>query len=111
MRDRMLLCAIGISLALGAADARATGISPGGATNQAASDRNSDHGLHDLGLVPPPAGNADASPRAPSSASDLSSAEPVPELPTWAMMLLCLAGLGLAGFKKGRKDRLSPGIE
>jgi hypothetical protein len=109
MRDRMLLCAIGVSLALGGADARATGISPGGAMNQAASDRNADHGLHDLGLLPP-AGNADASPRAPS-ASDLSSAEPVPELPTWAMMLLCLAGLGLAGFKKGRKDRLSPGID
>jgi hypothetical protein len=41
----------------------------------------------------------------------MSSAEAVPELPTWAMMLLCLAGLGLAGFKKSRKDRLSPGID
>jgi hypothetical protein len=110
MRDRMLACAIGISLALGAADARATGISPGGAMNQAASDGNAGHELRDLGLLPPP-GNADASPRAPLSAPDLSSAEPVPELPTWAMMLLCLAGLGLAGFRKGRKDRLSPGID
>jgi len=26
-------------------------------------------------------------------------------------MLLCLAGLGFAAFRKGRKDRLSPGIE
>ena len=44
-------------------------------------------------------------------AATVSPAEPIPELPTWAMMLLCLMGLGLAGFKKGRKDRLSPGIE
>jgi hypothetical protein len=110
MRDCVLLYAIGISLALGAADARAAGVSPGGAMNQAASDQNADPGVHDLGLLPP-AGNADAPPRAPSSSATASSAEPVPELPTWAMMLLCLAGLGLAGLKKGRKDRLSPGIE
>jgi hypothetical protein len=110
MRDRMLLYAIGISLALSAADARAAGVSSGGVMNQAATDQNSDHGIHDLGLLPP-AGNAGGPTPAPSTAPAVSSAEPVPELPTWAMMLLCLAGLGLAGFKKGRKDRLSPGIE
>jgi hypothetical protein len=110
MRDRMLLCAIGISLALGAADARAAGVSPGGGMDRAASDQNSDHGIHDLGLLPP-VGDADGSTSAPLSASTVSSGEPIPELPTWAMMLLCLAGLGLAGFRKSRKDRLSPGIE
>jgi hypothetical protein len=41
----------------------------------------------------------------------VTSAEPVPELPIWAMLLLCFAGLGLARLKRGRKDRLSPGID
>jgi MYXO-CTERM domain-containing protein len=41
----------------------------------------------------------------------VSSAQAVPELPTWAMMILCLAGLGLARFKRRRKNRLSQGIE
>jgi hypothetical protein len=61
-------------------------------------------------LSPPPPSSDSPTPTS-ASASTMSSAEAVPELPTWAMMLLCLAGLGLAGFKKSRKDRLSPGID
>jgi hypothetical protein len=109
MRNRTLLYAIGLCLALGAADACAAEATPGGAMNQTASG-NSSHVIHDLGLLAPVANSDDPAP-APSSASTENSAEPIPELPTWAMMLLCLAGLGLAGFKKGRKDRLSPGID
>jgi len=110
MRNRTLLYAIGLCLALGAADARAAQATPGGAMNQTASGRTSSHVIHDLGLLAPAANSDDPTP-APSSASTVNSAEPIPELPTWAMMLLCLAGLGLAGFKRGRKDRLSPGID
>jgi hypothetical protein len=110
MRAQIILCAIGLSLALGAADACAAGVTPGGAGILTKSDNNSGHAVHDLGLLPP-APSSDNSTPTSASASTVSSAEPVPELPTWAMMLLCLAGLGLAGFRKGRKDRLSPGIE
>jgi hypothetical protein len=41
----------------------------------------------------------------------VSNAEPVPELPIWALMLLFFGGLGLAKLKRGRKNRLSQGIE
>jgi hypothetical protein len=41
----------------------------------------------------------------------MNNAEPVPELATWAIMLLCFIGLAVAGYKKGRRNRLSPGIE
>jgi hypothetical protein len=107
---QIILRTIGLSLALGATDACAA--MPGGADILIISDNNSGHAIHDLGLLPPPP-NSDNPTPAPASASTVerSEAAPIPELPTWAMMLLCLMGLGLAGFKKGRKDRLSPGIE
>ena len=100
-----MACAIVLSFAFGTAEARVEA-APTGAIIQVAS--NSTHPIHDLGNLPPP---PDSDSTAPASASSVSSAEPVPELSTWAMMLLCLAGLGLAGFKKGRKNRLSPGID
>jgi hypothetical protein len=106
----ILLCAVGLSLALGAADVSAAGVAPGSGVVEMASDRDSARPAHDLGVLTSPA-NSDNPTPAPSSTSSVNSAEPVPELPTWAMMLLCFLGLGLAGFKKGRKDRLSPGIE
>ncbi len=110
VRDQKLLCAIGLSLVLGAAEACAAGVTPGRAIIEIASDQNSGHVIHDLGVLQP-AANSDNPIPTPSSAATVNSAEPIPELPTWAMMLLCLIGLGLARLKKGRKDRLSPGIE
>jgi hypothetical protein len=103
---KAMACAIVLALAFGAAEARATPAAPTGAIIQVAS--NSTHPIHDLGNLPPP---PDSDSTAPASASSVGSAEPVPELPTWAMMILCLAGLGLARFKRGRKNRLSQGIE
>jgi hypothetical protein len=103
---KMIVCALGLSLALGAAEARATETAPAGAIGQTVSD--STHPIRDLGDLPPP---PDADTPTPASASTVSSAEPVPELPIWAMLLLCFAGLGLAKFGRGRKDRLSPGLE
>jgi hypothetical protein len=107
-----LLYAVGLSFALGAAEVYAAGVTPGGAIIQVASERSSDLTTHDLGLAPPAATSDDPIP-APTFASGANSADatPVPELPIWGMMLLCFVGLGIAGFKKGRKDRLSPGIE
>jgi hypothetical protein len=107
-----LLYAVGLSFALGAAEVYAAGVTPSGAIVQSASDHSSGHPIHDLGLAPPAASSDDPVPT-PSFASTASSADatPVPELPIWGMMLLCFVGLGIAGFKKGRKDRLSPGIE
>lgn len=108
MRRQALLYAIGLSLALAAADASAAEAARGDAVQTA--DHNSGRVIHDLG--PLPSDGSDHPIPAPSSANvNSAQAAPVPELPTWAMMLLCLAGLGLAGLKKGRKDRLSPGIE
>lgn len=105
----IFLYAVGLSLALGAGEAFAAADTPG-AIIEIASSQGRDSLIHDLGLLPPPA-NSDDPAQAPSSASTVSSAEPVPELPTWAMMLVCLMGLGFAAVKKGRKNRLSPGIE
>ena len=34
-----------------------------------------------------------------------------PESSAWALMALCVCGLGFAGFRRGRSNRLSPGIE
>jgi hypothetical protein len=98
-------------LAFGAANACAAGVAPG-AIIRASSDHNSGPAIHDLGLAAPTANSEDPNPTL-SSASAVSSADatPVPELPIWAMMLLCFVGLGIAVFKRGRKDRLSPGIE
>ncbi len=110
MRGDILLCAAGLSLALGVADPCAAGVPAKGAITQPASDHNSNQDTHDLGLLAPGANSDDPSPQL-SSASSVGSAEPVPELPTWAMMFVCFLGLGLAALKKGRKDRLSPGIE
>jgi hypothetical protein len=105
---KVIACTIGLSLAFGAAEASATPAAPAGAIIQVA--LGSTHPIHDLGDLPPPPDSDNPTP-ASAFASTASSAEPVPELPTWAMILLCFAGLGLAGFKRGRKNRLSPGIE
>jgi hypothetical protein len=105
----LLLCAVGISLTLGIADACAATDAPGGAIIQMSSDQGEGHVVRDLGLLP--LANSEGAAAAPASASTVSGAEPIPELPTWGMMLLCLVGLGVAGFRKGRKNRLSPGIE
>ena len=34
-----------------------------------------------------------------------------PESSAWALMALCVCGLGVAGFRRARNNRLSPGIE
>ena len=77
-----------------------------------ASNDDADYSLDDLGPLSPHAGSGSPT-SPPSSAGNMTStaATPSPELPTWAMRLLCLLGLGLAGLKKGRRNRLSPGIE
>ena len=111
MRREILPCVIGLCLALGAANACAADVARG-AIVRTVSNRDSGPAIHDLGLAAPAANSEDPTPT-PSSASTVSSADatPVPELPIWAMMLLCFVGLGIAGFKRGRKNRLSPGIE
>jgi hypothetical protein len=103
---KAIVCAIGLFLAFGATQASAAQADPTRALVQTVS--NSTQPTRDLGDLPPP---GDPDNPTPASTSTVSSAEPVPELPTWAMILLCFAGLGLAGFKRGRKDRLSPGLE
>jgi hypothetical protein len=104
---KVIICAIGLSLALGVAGGHATPAAPTSAvTDQASTARDA---IRDLGDLPPPPDSDSAAPA--SASSSVSSAEPVPELPIWAMLLLCFAGLGLARLKRGRKDRLSPGIE
>jgi hypothetical protein len=103
---KVIVCAIGLSLALGAAAGGAAEAAPTATIVQMGSTARD--AIRDLGDLPPP---PDSDSTAPASASSVSSAEPVPELPTWAMMILCLAGLGLARFKRGRKNRLSPGID
>lgn len=103
---KVIVCALGLSLALAAAEARAAETAPVGAVGQTALD--STRPIRDLGDLPPP---PDTDTPTPASASTVGSAEAVPELPIWAMLLLCFAGLGLARFKRGRKDRLSPGLE
>jgi hypothetical protein len=105
---KVIVCAIGLSLALAAAEAHATPAATPGAVSHPASTGGD--AFHDLGDLPTPPASDNPTP-ASASTSSVSSAEPVPELPTWAMMILCLAGLGLARFKRGRKGRLSPGIE
>jgi hypothetical protein len=106
MRAQVILCTVGFSLALGATEARATQAASAGAIVQPAS--NSGDASRDLGALPPP---PDSDNPTPASTSPASSAEPIPELPTWVMMLVLFLGLGLAGFKKGRKDRLSAGMD
>jgi hypothetical protein len=105
---KVIVCAIGLSVALGAAEAGGAEAAPTVAVAHPASAGGD--AFHDLGDLPSPSASDNPNP-APASASSVSSAEPVPELPTWAMMILCLAGLGLARFKRGRKGRLSQGIE
>jgi hypothetical protein len=34
-----------------------------------------------------------------------------PETSAWALMALCVCGLGFAGYRRSRGNRLSPGIE
>lgn len=34
-----------------------------------------------------------------------------PQSSAWALMALCVCGLGLAGYRRSRSNRLSPGIE
>ena len=106
LSTRVIACTIGLSLAFGAAQASARQPAAGAAIAQSASI--SGDAVQDLGALQPA---PDSENPTPASTSTVSSAEPVPELPTWAMILLCFAGLGLAGLKRGRKDRLSPGIE
>jgi hypothetical protein len=106
LSTKVIACAIGLSLAFGAAEARARQPAASGAIAQSAS--HSGEAIQDLGALQPA---PDSDNRTPASTSTVSSAEPIPELPTWAMILLCFAGLGLAGLKRGRKDRLSPGID
>ena len=104
-----LLYAVSSCLALGAAEAWTAGVTPAGAAIERA---NSGHVIPNLALPPLPADSDNPTPAAWSATTvNGAGATPVPELPTWTMMLLSLAGLGLAGFKKGRKNRLSPGIE
>jgi hypothetical protein len=108
MRVLPTLCTTGLLFALGLAEPYATAIaSPDSAAVLKVADN---HAIQDLGLLPAPASPDNSNP-ASASASTVSSAEPIPELPTWTMMLVFFVGLGLAGFKKGRKDRLSPGLE
>ena len=95
-------------MALGAADACAAPADPVSPLIQIASDPS--RATRDLGDLPPPADSDDAA-TAPASGSTVSSAQPIPELPIWAMLILCFAGLGMARFRRGRKDRLSPGLE
>jgi hypothetical protein len=108
----MSLCAVALCLALGATGACADNVTPSGAVIQTGSDHNPGRAIHDLGLAAPTTNSDDPTPT-PSSAATAGSADaaPVPELPTWGMMLLCFIGLGIAGFTRSRKDRLSPGIE
>jgi hypothetical protein len=106
LSTRVIACTIGLSLAFGAAGARARQPAAAGAIIQPAP--HAGDGVYDLGALQPA---PDSDNPTPASTSTESSAEPVPELPTWAMILLCFAGLGLAGLKRGRKDRLSPGLD
>lgn len=106
MRAQIVICTVGFALALGTTELRAAQAAPAGATVQSA--LISSDASHDLSALPPPPDSDDPT---PASVSAVSGAEPVPELPIWAMLLLCFAGLGLAKVKRGRKDRLSPGIE
>jgi hypothetical protein len=34
-----------------------------------------------------------------------------PETSAWALMALCVCGLGFAGYRRSRSNRLSPGID
>jgi hypothetical protein len=99
---KVIACAIGLSLAFGAAQASAK--QPSTTSVVAASG----DAVLDLGALPP---TTEPDNPTPASASTVGVAEPVPELSTWTMILLCFAGLGLAGFRRGRKDRLSTGLE
>jgi hypothetical protein len=101
---QILLCAIGSCSMLSLADTCAAEARPDGAIVQTISDHNSGHAIHDLGPVAPTANSDDPTP-APSSTWTVSSAQPIRELPTWAPMLVFFLGLGLAGFKKSRKER------
>jgi hypothetical protein len=108
LSPRIIVCAVGFSLALGASEARDAQAARASAIIQTAS--NPGDAVRDLGVLPPPA-DADNPTPTSAAASTVSSAGPVPELPIWAMLLLFFGGLGLAKLKRGRKDRLSPGIE
>jgi hypothetical protein len=104
---QFIVCMMAFSLAFGAAEARAAQTTPVPA-HQTLS--NSGHPIQDLGDVPPPPDEDTPTPTS-ASTSAASNAQAVPELPMWAMLLVFFAGLGLARLKRGRKDRLSPGLE
>jgi hypothetical protein len=106
LSTKIIVCAIGLSFAFGAVEASARQTAAAAAITQSALQPG--EAIQDLGALQPA---PDADNPTPASTPTVSSAEPVPELPTWAMILLCFAGLGLAGLKRGRKDRLSPGID
>jgi hypothetical protein len=108
LSPRIIVCTVGLSLAFGAVEARAAKAAPAVAIGQTAPNLGA--AIRDLGVLPPPS-DADNPTQTSPSAATVSSAQPVPELPVWAMLLLFFGGLGLAGLKRGRKDRLSPGID
>jgi hypothetical protein len=102
---------IGLFFALGLAGPAVIAMAAPSSTAIASkSDNNVGHAIQDIGLLPALASSENSTP-ALASASTGSNAEPIPELPTWTMMLVFFMGLGLAVFKRGRKDRLSPGID
>jgi hypothetical protein len=100
--------AIALSLAFGAAEACAAQTAPASPLIQQIP--NASHPVQDLGDLPPPPDADDTNP-ATASASTVSNAQSVPELPVWAMLLVFFGGIALARLKRRRKDRLSPGLE
>jgi hypothetical protein len=103
---KIVVCTFALSLALGVAEAPAAQTAPVPAPRALS---NSGHPIQDLGDMPPP--DEDAATPTSASTSAVSNAQAVPELPMWAMLLVFFAGLGLARLKRGRTDRLSPGLE
>jgi hypothetical protein len=105
---KLFFCTAGLLLTFGGLEARSaeTARAPG----LIHSVVHSGDPVQDLGNLPPPA-DADSSAPTSSSSATVSAAQPVPELPIWAMLLVFFGGLGLAKMKRGRRDRLSPGLE
>jgi hypothetical protein len=108
MRILTLLFTIGLFLALGLAELCIPAMAGPDRAAITKVDEILDLSIQDLGLLPAP-GSSGAS--TPATVAIESRSQPIPELPTWTMMLIFFMGLGLAVFKRGRKDRLSPGID
>ena len=103
MRAQAILCMVGFSLALGAAEARAAPVSAG---VQPAS--HSGGASHDLGVLP-----VASRFRHPNSCPcfECEQRRAHPRTANLGDDGRSLPGLGLATLKRGRTDRLSPGIE